>query len=106
MEIFKGVDEELIPTITENAKKVGLDKINYKEFYQLKKIGAKNKNPRGYPDEYFVIKGLPYVIGDKEYVWLYFNGIRAWFKTSPIVKVEEIEGGYRFETLNSVYEMT
>lgn len=94
---------ELETLIKSNAKKLGLDIIDFEKFYTLKKLGAKVSSPRGYPDAYTVTKGKVCLIGNDELVAIYVNGISDWFKTSGIVKVKTVKEGILLETLNSVY---
>jgi hypothetical protein len=94
---------DYVDLIKKNAKKVGLDKIDFDGFYTVKKLGAKNPSPRGYPDAYTVIKGSVVLIGNKEEVALYFNGLSDWFKTSAIISCKKVKNGYKVETTNSLY---
>lgn len=93
-----------VKLIKSNAKKVGLDKVDFNDTYTLKKLGAKTSSPRGYPDAYTVIRnGYVRLIGNEEFVAIYVASLRDWFKTSPVVKVEETNEGIRIETENSIY---
>src|SRR6185295_11832076 len=94
---------DLVQDIKANAMTVGLDKIDFEEFYTLKKLGAKTSSPRGYPDAYTVIKGKVCLIGNENFVAIYVNGLRDWFKTSPVIGVKKTKDGIRIETENSYY---
>lgn len=94
---------ELVADIRANAAKVGLDKIDFEEFYTLKKLGAKKSSPRGYPDAYTVIKGKVCLIGNTDFVAIWVDGLRDWFKTSPVIGVKKTKAGIRIETENSYY---
>lgn len=88
------------------AKKIGLTQIP-QESYTLVKLGAKNSSPRGYPDAFKVIRGVPAIVGDPEgrYVWIAIARISEWYKTSPILSVKQTELGFEFETENSFYRL-
>lgn len=94
---------DFVAPIKANAKKLGLDVIDFEEYYTLKKLGAKMSSPRGYPDAYTVCKGTVRLIGNEELVAVYVAGISEWFKTSAIVKVKTVKEGILLETLNSIY---
>lgn len=97
---------EDVDTVKKNADKLGLSDIPDIE-YSLKKVGEKNPNPYGIESSGIMSEGQVYLVGNKDYVWLYVTGMRfnGWFKTSPILKVEPTETGYKFETENSFYEL-
>lgn len=94
---------ELVADIRTNAMTVGLDKIDYEGFYTLKKLGAKNKSPLGYPNAYTVTKGSVCLIGNQDFVAIYVTGMRDWFKTSPVVSCKKVKNGFKIETENSYY---
>lgn len=95
---------EFVDLIKANAKKVGLDIVDFDDTYTLKKLGAKVESPRGYPNQYTVIRnGYVRLIGNEELVAIYVSGISDWFKTSPVVKVKTVKEGIIVETENSVY---
>ena len=104
MKVYSGItDAALIKQIKTNAKAVGLDKIDYKGFYLLKKLGAKNKSTRGYPDAFVAGRGSVSLVGKDEFVWIVVEGIREWFKTSPVLSCKKTKEGYKIETENSYY---
>ena len=95
---------DFVKKIKANAEKVGLNKIDFNDTYTLRKLGAKNESPRGYPNAYTVIRnGYVRLIGNEEFVAIYVSGLRDWFKTSPVIGVEETNEGIRIETENSYY---
>lgn len=107
MKVHEAIIEQrpdLESTIKANAMKVGLDKIDFGDTYTLKKLGAKNSSPRGYPDAYTVIRnGYVRLIGNEDLVAIYVSGISDWFKTSPVIAVRKTKTGIRIETENSYY---
>jgi hypothetical protein len=94
---------ELVADIRANAMQVGLDKLDYEGFYTLKKLGAKNESPLGYPNQYTVIKGSVCLIGNEDFVAIYMTGISEWFKTSPVMSCKKTKQGFKIETENSFY---
>jgi len=89
------------------ARKIGLDQIDFNQFYKLKKTGVKNEERHRYVDKGYVVKGSPYVIGNgKDYVAIYISGIHEWFRTSPILGVKKINNeSFEIETENSFYRL-
>lgn len=86
------------------AKKVGLDKIEY-GYYNLIKTGEKRASPYGYPAQFLANRGVVSVIGNKEAVGIFIQNTQDWFKTSAVLSCKEVEDGYAFETLNSFYKL-
>ena len=83
--------------------KTKLDKLNTTDSYDLKKLSAKKKSSRGYPDKFDVIYGSVNFHYGEDFVVLYIQNHNEWFKTSPIVKWKKVKKGYEFETKNSHY---
>lgn len=107
MRIHKAIEDErpdLVDDIKANAVKVGLDVIDFEDVYTLKKLGAKNESPRGYPNKYTVLRNSKVcLIGNSNDVALYFVSISEWFRTSAIVAVKKTKAGIQVETENSHY---
>lgn len=100
--------EHMSDVIKANAAKVGLDALNYDKGYKLIKIGVKNKSPFGLPDKGELSRGGISLVGNDDKVWLVFNSLSGWFKTSPVLrcwKADDGGGGYEFETENSFYRL-
>jgi hypothetical protein len=100
--------------ITEKAKSLGLNKIDFSKTYNLVKTGEKNQSPFGYPARMQACKNAKIsVAGDNFveedfFVWLIAEGTlnSVFFKTSPIVAFEQISDEvYSIETENSFYEL-
>lgn len=92
--------------VESNAKKIGLDALDFEQNYLLNKVGQKNPNPNGLPDSGVIAHGHVDVIGNEDKIWLYvgtsiFQGVR----TSPLISFEKTDTGYKFETENSFYEL-
>jgi hypothetical protein len=87
------------------AKDLGISKVNSDIFYQLYKLGAKKSSSRGYPDSFEVIEGKPFLVSDGKVAWIYFENVKDWFKTSPILSFSKTTTGFQFETENSFYKM-
>lgn len=96
---------ELIPIIKKNAKKLGLDKLDYDTRYTLFKLSAKKKSSVGLPDNFLVDSGFVFLIGNESFTSIYLSGLMTWFKTSPIIAFKKSKKGYAFETENSFYEL-
>ena len=87
------------------ARKVGLNKTKAKVQYSLHKIGAKNTSPYGYADQMNCGTGFVSILAQDNHVWFLLDGINTWFKTSPVLSCQLIEGGFKIETANSFYEL-
>jgi hypothetical protein len=87
------------------ARQVGLNKIKAKPTYSLHKTGTKNESPYGYKDKMDCGTGNVVIIAQADYVWIAVIGINTWFKTSPVLSCIPIEGGFKIETENSLYEL-
>lgn len=99
-------EPELVSDILILAKKLKLDKINFDEYYDLVKVGEKNKSSVGYPAKHIAIcDATPRLIGNKEHVSLIFVTINNWFKLSPIISCRKLKNGFKVETENSFYHI-
>jgi hypothetical protein len=108
LKIHYGIKElypERIPEIEKNARKVGLDKIDFERFYTLIKMRSKRKSQVGYPDKFVAAKGLVSIVGDQGYVWISVENDTGWFKTSPVISCKKVKNGYKIETENSFYRL-
>ena len=88
----------------------GLSQIDFDEPYSLYKTGAKNASRMGYPDEMLALRqGMFSIVGTKDgdetFVWIVGEGLRDWFKTSPILSCKKEGKVYKIETENSYYEL-
>lgn len=89
--------------ILENAKKVGLDKLDFEERYSIKKTSTKNS---GYAPDYSGIFGSILLIGNDDFVSLYVHNFGEWFRTSPVVSVtKKNKNEFTIETENSFYSL-
>lgn len=110
--VYPGVDAELVEAIRNNAESLGLNRIDYGKRVHLEKMSEKNKNPRNYPKAYKVAENVNLqIVGNEDKVWLYLFGMDMWFKTSPIVRVEQLESVdeysiFQIETENSIYQLS
>ena len=104
MNIYPGV-KKYTKDIEANAKKVGLDKVDFTKNYVLSKTGAKKESSHGYPNEMEAARGQVQVIGNEDYVWILVSDHSYWFKTSPILSVRKVKDKYKIETENSFYEL-
>lgn len=86
------------------ARKVGLNKIKAKPRYHLHKLGAKNTSPL-YSDTMYCGKGNVYILAKDNFVWIGLIGNGNWFKTSPVLKCEQVGKNFKIETENSFYEL-
>jgi hypothetical protein len=103
LKVFNLVKEEDKANALEKAKLIGLDKIDSSKRYSLKKLGAKKTSRHGYPDAGNIICGHPLLVGVEDSVWLAFNEMGGWYKTSPIKSCTETETCFEIETQNSFY---
>lgn len=90
--------------IRAKAKTLGLDAIE-ETFYNLVKTGVKNPSKNGIPDSGHMIRGVPFLVGDGNVVWLILETVARWFSTSPILSCTPTENGFKIETENSHYEL-
>lgn len=108
MNIHPGViDKE---QVEQEAKRLGLDAIDFSKAYDLYKVGAKNKSSLGYPDEFKAARAAEIKIigiceGSTTLVWILADEIISWFKTSPILSSSAKDGVISIETYNSTYEL-
>jgi hypothetical protein len=102
--VYPYLPEDRIEATLKNAAKVGLDQIE-DVVYSLHKIGEKNASSRGYPTKFRIGRGYVSLIGTDDDVWIYLEGLKDWFKTSPVLKVTKLPNGYALETKNSFYEL-
>lgn len=89
--------------VRKNAKKLGLDKIDYTKAYTMHKTKAKNPSERGYADSFFAGLGSICLLGNHEVIVLFIDTHDSWFKTSEILSCKEINGKFEIETRNSIY---
>lgn len=110
--VYPGVDAELVEAIRSNAESLGLNRIDYGKRVHLEKMGEKNRSPYNYPKKYKVAENANLqIVGNEDKVWLYLFGMDMWFKTSPIVRVEQLESVdeysiFQIETENSIYQLS
>jgi len=97
---FHPLSEKYEKEIRENAKKVGLDKIDFDKRYYVTKIKSKSS---GRELDEFKIRGEPCLLGNEDFLKLYFNSISEWFMTSLVVSTEKDGDNYIVETENSTY---
>ena len=97
---FHRLSEKYKKEITENAKKVGLDKIDFDATYFVTKIKSKKS---GEEMNHFQIRGEPTLLGNETMLKLYFYSVSEWFMTSLVVSTEVQGNNYVIETANSVY---
>lgn len=103
MKIHPFTVKEFRSKVKENAKKFGLDQIDFEATYTMHKTKAKKKSELGYEDAFYVGTGVISLLGDEEAVVLWMDTPSSWFKTSQIVKCKEIDGKFEIETRNSIY---
>lgn len=103
MKLHPAIDPEC--GVNEVAKLVGFDKVDFDRPYTITKIECKNPSPNGIPDQGYITRGHPFLVGNEKQVALYFMDYFGYFKTSVVLSVVEVVNGYRIETRNSVYFM-
>jgi len=97
---FHPLSEKYKTEIKENAKKVGLDKIDFQASYFVTKIKSKKTDE---DMEQFQIRGVPCLLGNETLLKLFFDSHKEWFMTSLVVSTEVQGNNYIVETANSIY---
>lgn len=103
MKIHEAIPEEFHPALLKKAKEVGLDQIDFESGVCIAKLRRKDENKATAVEEGYCLKGLPFLIGNGEFVALYVSGWSEWLRTSPIVAVKKVDKGFEVETENSIY---
>lgn len=103
--IHQQVPKEHRRYVRKASTDLGLDRINSDEFYNLKKVGTKNRG--NYGEGTMVRGGKVLIVGSDKHVALFVADDRGnWFRTSPIVNSSlGKNGSVLIETMNSMYEL-